>query len=231
MKGIIFGASGGLAAALGLRLLNAGWRLDLITRADREERVRDTFFDFIVSGQAKIFSVADRYANFVITKRYDAHFLTQALFTESPLSERSLVSIETEITVGLTDLILITRNILATFAPVPDQRQDFCFIGSTSAYAGFRDTAVYCTVKHGLLGFVRAMNDEYRGTDARFWLCSMGPMNTEMGAKLRGQDPATYLDPVDVADRIIAAVTSTASIFEPEIIMRRRTTTVEKRPI
>ena len=52
-------------------------------------------------------------------------------------------------------------------------------------------------------------------------------MNTEMGikaAKLTGQDANTYLDPRDIADRIIDAVSSNSNIFEPEIIMRRRMT-------
>ncbi len=223
VKAILYGASGGLAEALALRLLNDGWQLDLITRVTREYKVKQTFADFIASGRVQIFLVADRYSDFAITERYDAHFLTQALFSPSPLTGMSSAAIENEITVGLTDLILITRNLLNKSTPQYDQRQDFCYIGSTSAYAGFRDTSVYCAIKHGLLGFIRAMNDEYSSTAARFWLFSMGTMHTEMGARVTGQDPATYLNPRDVADRIVATLSSPTNIFEPEIIMRRRT--------
>jgi hypothetical protein len=66
------------------------------------------------------------------------------------------------------------------------------------------------------------MNDEYSHTDARFWLFSMGTMNTEMGALLVNQDSTSFLRPEDVADRMIAAVTSTSNVFEPEVILRRR---------
>ena len=86
--------------------------------------------------------------------------------------------IEQEIAVGLTDPILLTRSLLLTHPPTPTERRDFAFIGSTSAYAGFKKTALYCAVKHGLLGFVRAMNDEYADAETRFWLFSMGTMNT-----------------------------------------------------
>jgi hypothetical protein len=73
-----------------------------------------------------------------------------------------------------------------------------------------------------LLGFIRAMNDEYSNTDTRFRLFSMGTMNTEMGALLVDQDSTSFLQPEDVADRMIASLTSTSNIFEPEVIMRRR---------
>jgi short-subunit dehydrogenase len=124
--------------------------------------------------------------------------------------------------VGLTSHILLTRKLIAAHPPLPDERRDFCYIGSTSAYAGFSNTSVYCAVKHGLLGFVRAMNDEYSKTDVRFWLFSMGTMNTEMGAALVEQDSTSFLQPKDVADRMIAAITSASNLFEPEVIMRRR---------
>jgi NAD(P)-dependent dehydrogenase (short-subunit alcohol dehydrogenase family) len=227
VKAIIFGASGGLAEALGLRLLYAGWHVDLVTRLTNEQRVKDSFKTFTNLGKARVFTVTSRYSDFITTERYDTHFMTQSLFKPGPLLGMSTADIEAEVTVGLTELVLITRNILKKWPPLLEQRQDFCFIGSTLAYAGSRNTSIYCVVKHGILGFMRAMNDEYAETTARFWLCSMGPMKTEMGvnaANATGQDVSTFLDPGDVADRIISAVSSNSNIFEPEIIMRRRIT-------
>jgi short-subunit dehydrogenase len=74
-----------------------------------------------------------------------------------------------------------------------------------------------------VLGLVRALNDEYRDTDTRFWLFSMGTMNTEMGATLADQDPSSFLQPEDVAARIVSSISSESNLFEPEVIMRRRT--------
>jgi short-subunit dehydrogenase len=121
------------------------------------------------------------------------------------------------------DILSTTRNLLLQYPPRQEERRDFCFIGSTSAYSGFRNSSIYCAVKHGLLGFVRALNDEYAQTGVRFWLFSMGTMDTAMGRKLSEQDPQTYLQPADVAARIVEAISSASNIFEPEMILRRRT--------
>jgi NAD(P)-dependent dehydrogenase (short-subunit alcohol dehydrogenase family) len=229
VKAIIFGASGGLAQALGLRLLNAGWQVDFVTRLINERKVKSHFETFTHFGQARVFTITSRYSDFDITESYDAHFMTQALFNPGPFYSLSKADIEAEVTIGLTDLILITRNILKKTPPGLKQRQDFCFIGSTLAYAVSRNASIYCVVKHGLVGFIRAMNHEYAETAARFWLCSMGPMKTEMGvsaANATDQDVSSYLDPLDVADRIISTISSNSNIFEPEIIMRRRSTRI-----
>jgi len=122
----------------------------------------------------------------------------------------------------LTVPILLTQKALLRYPAIPGVRRDFCLIGSTSAYNGFKDSSIYCSVKHGLLGFVRAMNDEYSHTDDRFWLFSMGSMDTPTGAKLKHQDRSSFLRPDDVAERIVNTITSASNIFEPEVIMRRR---------
>jgi NAD(P)-dependent dehydrogenase (short-subunit alcohol dehydrogenase family) len=223
VKALLFGASGGLAAALGRRMFTEGWRVDLVTRAPRRQSVELSFAASLASGQAHLFICQDRYSEFEVSENYDVIFFSQALFAPSPLIDMRAFTIGEEIEVGLTEPIRLTRQILARFSAKSGVRRDFCYIGSTSAYEGFRNTSVYCAVKHGLLGFVRAMNQEYGPTDTRFWLFSMGTMNTDMGAKVLGQDSTSYLAPEDVATRIVSAVSNRSNVFEPEVIMRRRT--------
>lgn len=223
MKGLICGASGGLATAVAEALLEIGWELDLVTRRSRAATVRGHFASAISQGKANVLEVEQDYEDFGPAAHYDAHFFFPALFSPSPLIGMDSHGIEEEIRVGLLSPVELTRKLLLASPPAAGQRQDFCYIGSTSAYAGFANTSVYCAVKHGLLGFVRAMNDEYKQSDVRFWLFSMGTMNTEMGAQLVDQDPTSFLDPADVAQRIVQAVTSKSNLFEPEILMRRRT--------
>ena len=103
-----------------------------------------------------------------------------------------------------------------------DTRCDYVIIGSTSSYEGFAGSSIYCMVKHGLLGLVRALNKEYKNTNRRFWLFSMGTMDTPMGRQLTDQDPSTFLSPDDVAQRIVETVTNRSNLFEPEVIIRRR---------
>lgn len=219
---LVFGASGGLAAAIADNLLASGWRVDLVSRASRRVMVEERFAAAIASGTAKVLTVKNSYAEFVAAQPYQSYVFTQALFEPKPLVEMTDGRVEDEVTVGLTDPILLTRSLLKAHPPQANERRDFAFIGSTSAYQGFKKTSVYCAVKHGLVGFVRAMNDEYTDTETRFWLFSMGTMNTEMGAMLVDQEPASFLQPEDVAARICDSLKSSTNVFEPEVLMRRR---------
>jgi NAD(P)-dependent dehydrogenase (short-subunit alcohol dehydrogenase family) len=226
-KALIFGASGGLAAALAEAYLQRSAQVGLITRAARRAQVESQFAAPLASGSATLQIVDEKYTQYdpVIDSAapYDAVFFTQALFQPAPIVEMTDVRIEAEILTGLTELILLTRSLLLAHSTDPDIRRDFCFTGSTSAYTGFAKTSVYCAVKHGLLGFVRAMNEEYAATNTRFWLFSMGTMDTEMGHNVPQQDRATMLQAPDVAQRIVDAVEHPSNMFEPEVLIRRRT--------
>jgi 3-oxoacyl-[acyl-carrier protein] reductase len=220
VNSIIFGASGGLAAALAEVLLERQYHVDLVTREAKRDSLQQRYAQ--LNANARVLSVNGKYSGFEPTQPYDAYFFTQALFTPQPLAAMDEKTIGAELEVGLVEPIRLTRKLLLQNPPIPGIRRDYCFVGSTSAYAGFRNTSVYCAVKHGLLGFVRALNDEYAQTDTRFWLFSMGTMNTEMGAKVPQQDPTSFLQPKDVAERIVEAVSSPSNLFEPEVIIRRR---------
>jgi len=223
VKALIFGASGGLATALADSLLARNWKVDLVTRGAKAPAVKQRFASSIAEGRTQVFDISGKYSDFTPTRSYRAYFFPQALFSRAPLAATDDATIEREIEVGLADLIRLTRKLLTLQPTQADTRCDYCFVGSTSAYAGFAHTSVYCAVKHGLLGFVRALNDEYARTDTRFWMFSMGTMNTEMGRKLTEQDPSSFLQPVDVAERIANTICSGSNLFEPEVVIRRRT--------
>jgi NAD(P)-dependent dehydrogenase (short-subunit alcohol dehydrogenase family) len=223
VNALVLGASGGLASALAMSLLARGWQVDLATRRVRQDFVAAHFAEALYRHQARVLTVENRYSSLQTDQPHRAHFFTQALFNPKPIIAMQEEEIAAEVQAGLLDILSTTRNLLRQYPPRQEERRDFCFIGSTSAYSGFRNSAVYCAVKHGLLGFVRALNDEYAQTGARFWLFSMGTMDTAMGRKLSEQDPGTYLQPTDVAARIVEAISSASNIFEPEVILRRRT--------
>jgi len=223
VKALLIGASGGLAQPLAATLLEVGWVVDLVTRPGRASHIEAVFAAAIHDRTARVFIAADGYDHFNVTEDYDAVFMLQALFAPQPLAGMEAQNIAAEIAVGLTGPMTLTSRILAGYQTFATKRRDFCYIGSTSAYAGFRNSAVYCAVKHGLLGFVRAMNDEYADSDTRFWLVSMGTMNTEMGMKVQGHDPISFLNSGEIAKRIVAAIADRSNVFEPEIIFRRRT--------
>ena len=74
-------------------------------------------------------------------------------------------------------------------------------IGSSSSYAGFRNTVSYCASKHGLLGLSRALNDEWKGEGVTVHCISPGTVDTKM-ADVLPQDRETYITPEELSELI-----------------------------
>jgi short-subunit dehydrogenase len=94
-------------------------------------------------------------------------------------------------------------------------------IGSSSAYSGFKDTSVYCSSKHALLGLTRALHDEYRTNNIRSYCFSPGSIQTEMGKKVKNQDFDTFIDPEEIAKYIILSVSFDNEMISNEIQLKR----------
>lgn len=94
-------------------------------------------------------------------------------------------------------------------------------IASSSAYAGFRDTAAYCASKHALLGLSRAMHDELKHANVRVYCFSPGSIRTEMARASVAQDYSTFLDPAEVADFIIDVASHDGAMMTEEIRLNR----------
>ena len=79
-------------------------------------------------------------------------------------------------------------------------------IGSSSAYAGFRNTSLYCASKHALLGLSRSLHDEYKERGIRTYFLAPGSMQTDMGRMVPGQSFDTFIDPGDLAEYLIFVI-------------------------
>ena len=211
---IIFGGSGGLATELINHFSKNGVLIDVVTRKGRT--IDNTFI-------RNIYTVEAEYSEFIPRTNYDIVLFAQALFGPKPIVDISEDTIIKDINVGLLHQIILTHRFLKILDTKIDKKIDFCYIGSVAAYNGIRNTVTYCTVKHGLLGFVRSLNDEYSASNIRFWLFSMAGMKTDMGSKIvGGGNPDTFLEPKEVATRIAQAINSDSMMFEPEMLIRRR---------
>ena len=75
-------------------------------------------------------------------------------------------------------------------------------ICSSSAYAGFPKTGLYCSSKHALLGLSRSMHNEWKDFGIRTFSISPGSIKTDMGKKVQGQSFEDFLDPEEIAQYI-----------------------------
>lgn len=205
-KAIIFGASGDLGSAFEFELRNKGFE---VSTFGRSEKLRDSLPPIRAIN------------SFDPEEFYDLYIFCMGKFTVKPFIEFSEIEIEEEFEANTILPIKIALSVLKT-CEARNRRQDFVFIGSTSAYEGFANTVPYSSAKFALRGLVSALNSEYKNSQRRFFLASMGTMQSKMGKKLIEQDFSTFLKPSSVAIRIIDGVLDDTGNFEPEIIIRRR---------
>jgi short-subunit dehydrogenase len=74
-------------------------------------------------------------------------------------------------------------------------------IGSSSSYSGFKHTVIYCASKHALLGFSRALNDEWKNFGITVHCISPGTIDTKMANVLK-QDSSTYINTMEFAELV-----------------------------
>ena len=94
-------------------------------------------------------------------------------------------------------------------------------IGSSSAYAGFKETSMYCSTKHALLGLSRSMHDELKEFNVRTLCLSPSSTQSKMGLATKGQDYSTFLEPTDVAKYVVFAISFDSNIIAEEIFLKR----------
>ena len=94
-------------------------------------------------------------------------------------------------------------------------------IGSSSAYAGFKETSVYCASKHALLGLSRALHDELKGHNVRTYCISPGSIKTPMGEQVRNQNYETFLEPKEVAEYVCFVISFDGGLVSDEIRLNR----------
>jgi 3-oxoacyl-[acyl-carrier protein] reductase len=93
-------------------------------------------------------------------------------------------------------------------------------IASSSAYAGFRNSAAYCASKHALLGLSRAMHEEFKDANVRVQCFSPGSIRTKMTTGV-DQDHSTFLDPAEVADFIVDVISHDGPMVVEEVRLNR----------
>ena len=94
-------------------------------------------------------------------------------------------------------------------------------IASSSAYAGFKNTSIYCSSKHALLGLSRSLHSELKEYNVRTFCVSPGSIKTPMGKSVTGQNYETFLNPNEIAELIVRLVSFDNEMISQEIQLSR----------
>ena len=152
---------------------------------------------------------------------YDVFIYCAGSFNPKMITNYKSHEIVKEININLTSAILLTLPIIKSM--YSKKKGMILFLGSSSAYAGFKNTSIYCSSKHGLLGFSRSLADEYREIGIKVACISPGSVDTKMSIPLhKSQNPLTFIDPKEISyllENLIYEYPKT--MWQEEIILKR----------
>lgn len=114
---------------------------------------------------------------------------------------RSEEAIRKMIRLNLEIPILLTFKVRA---------KHYIYIGSNSSYSGFAGSEAYCAVKHGILGFARAL----RKSGKKVSVVSPGTVNTSFWNGSGRERPDLYQEAEDVAAAVVSCIENRADIEE-----------------
>ena len=141
------------------------------------------------------------------------------LFAKADKSTESLIDKVFE--ANLKGMILLTSEVLAITPE--DEELTIVNIMSTSALLGRAEETIYCAAKWGARGYTEALRTELKGTKRNIIAVYPGGMKTNFW-NIPGQnrDLSNFMDPVEVAEKIVHAVIVTDKLFVTDITINRK---------
>jgi short-subunit dehydrogenase len=141
------------------------------------------------------------------------------LFTKAHKSTALLIDKIFE--ANIKGMILLTSEILRL---TPEEEElTIVNIMSTSALLGRAEETIYCAAKWGARGYTEALRTELKGSKRNIIAVYPGGMRTEFW-NIVGQDRdiSTFMDPAEVAEKIVNAVIVTDKMFVTDITINRK---------
>jgi short-subunit dehydrogenase len=160
---------------------------------------------------------------FLSSNSWEAEYLFNnagmGLFTKAENSTTELIDSIFE--ANLKGMILLTSEILRLTPE--DEELTIINIMSTSALLGRAEETIYCAAKWGARGYTEALRTEFKGTKRNIIAVYPGGMRTDFW-KIPGQnrDISSFMDPAEVAEKIVNAVIVTDKMFVTDITINRK---------
>jgi short-subunit dehydrogenase len=154
-----------------------------------------------------------------LTVEYLFNNAGMGLFTKAQNSTSALI--DTLFEANLKGMILLTSEILRL---TPEGEElTIVNIMSTSALLGRAEETIYCAAKWGARGYTEALRTELKGLKRNIIAVYPGGMRTNFW-DIPGQnrDISSFMDPAEVAEKIVNAVIVTHKMFVTDITINRK---------
>lgn len=222
---VISGGSSGLGLEIADLLIKSGKNVLILGRNQEKLKEAGSRLKKAEALTCNVGSEKDikKVGEFLASNSYSVEYLFNnagmGLFMNSKDSTSDLI--DTIFEANLKGMILLTSEILRQ---TPDEEElTIVNIMSTSALLGRAEETIYCAAKFGARGFTEALRVELKGTKRNIIAVYPGGMKTDFW-KVTGQnrDLSSFMDPAEVAEKIINAVVVTDKLFVTDITINRK---------
>jgi short-subunit dehydrogenase len=227
---IISGGSSGLGFSIATRLVKEG--KDIIILGRNTEKLIQAA-EWLQSGDyPKVIPVTCNIGNDNDVRNLGAYLQSEEMVVEYLFNNagKGLFAKASSLTSDMIDdvfeatlkgMILLTSEIL-NITPA-EEELTIVNVMSTSALYGRVDETIYCAAKWGARGYTEALRTELKGTNRNIIAVYPGGMKTDFW-KVPGheRDISQFLDPDDVAEKIVDAVLLKNGIIVTDITINRK---------
>jgi short-subunit dehydrogenase len=228
---VISGGTSGLGLEIASLLIKSGKNILILGRnsnklSDASSRLKKTSKNYLT--ESLICNIGNeedikKVGEFLATNSFEVEYLFNnagmGLFTKAHNSNSALIDRVFE--ANLKGMILLTSEILRL---TPEEQElTIVNIMSTSALLGRAEETIYCAAKWGARGYTEALRTELKGTKRNIIAVYPGGMKTDFWS-IPGQnrDISTFMDPAEVAEKVVNAVIVTDKMFVTDITINRK---------
>ena len=226
---LLTGATGGIGKELAKQFVTLGYNI-LLTSTNEEKlislknqirttnsRVQIEHFPALLDQESDI----DKLIQFVRDTFKKIHILVNCagVFEVSELGDVTRESYKKSFDVNVTAPFLLSQEFSKDM--IEAKKGKIVNIGSSSAYAGFSNTSVYCSTKHALLGMSRSLYEELKPHNIKVFCFSPGSVQTAMGKNVPNQDYDTFIRTDELADFIVSNVVRDSNMISQEVRINR----------
>ena len=228
---VISGGSSGLGLEIAVLLIKSGKNVLILGRNSEKLTSATTRLNKALENQPAKSLICNigkeedvrKAGDFLKSNSYSVEYLFNnagmGLFMKAHKSDAA--AIDTIFEANLKGMILLTSMILDL---TPEEEElTIVNIMSTSALLGRAEETIYCAAKWGARGYTEALRTELKGSKRNIIAVYPGGMKTDFW-NIPGQnrDITSFMDPAEVAEKIINAVIVTDKLFVTDITINRK---------
>lgn len=228
---VISGGSSGLGLEIAELLVKSEKNVLILGRNSKrlneasvrlKKSVKKNFAESIICNIGKeddIKKVGDYLTKNMLSVDYLFNNAGKGLFTKADTSTSDMI--ENVFEANLKGMILLTSEVLR----LTPEKEELTIVNimSTSALVGRAEETIYCAAKWGARGYTEALRTELKDTKRNIIAVYPGGMRTNFW-KIPGQtrDISSFMDPSEVAEKIVNAVLVTNKMFVTDITINRK---------